>query len=266
MVCMRALRGFAALCLVFAACATGASNTGDTTDDDSTAPDAHTGGPPDAHTGAPDAMEQGTPDANVGPTPRTLTQSNSTSITDQHTIACSVSDTTTGLVQYTRENRFYRVFDLPALGITTTYTATRVDFGVETAQSTTGSLTVQVKLHTLNQAPGASSFPLSALNQLYGQNVTITAGTALNTQQVTLSSPVVVPAGSRLVVEIFSPDMSGPGNGNYFYPGSNPSGETGPSYIAATDCGFADPTRFSALGLSPDPLVDLVIQVQGTTP
>jgi hypothetical protein len=261
MVCMRALRGFAALCLVLAACATGASSTDDTSDDDSTAPDAHTGQPPDAHTGAPDAMETGSPDANVGPTPRTLSQSNSQTITDAHAVTCNqfASGTTASA-----ENRFYRVFDLSALGITTTYTVTRFDFSIESAASTQGSFTVQVKLHTLSTAPSGNSFPLANLTQIGGQNVTITP-TTLSTQQVTLSPPVVVPAGSRLVAELFTPDLTGLGNGNSFFPGSNAAGETGATYIQATACSLTDPTKISTV-VSPDPQVHWIMALQGTTP
>jgi hypothetical protein len=206
-------------------------------------------------------MEQGSPDANVGPTPRTLTQSNSSTITDAHTVTCNqfASGTTASA-----ENRFYRVFDLPALGITTTYTVTRFDFSIESAASTAGSFTVQVKLHTLSTAPSGNSFPLANLTQIAGQNVTITP-TTLSTQQVTLSPPVVVPAGSRLVAELFSPDLTGLGNGNSFFPGSNASGETGSTYIQATACSLNDPTKISTV-VSPDPQVHWIMALQGTTP
>jgi hypothetical protein len=245
---------------LLAACATGSSGNGDD-DDDVAAPDADINQPrPDANPNVPpDASE--IPDSNTAPLPRTLTQSNATTITDAHTVTCNQFG---GGTTASAENRFYRVFDLAALGITTTYTATRVDFSIESAAAVSGSLTLQVKLHTLAVAPTGNTFALANLTQLYGQNVTITP-TTLSTQQVTLTTPVIVPAGSRLVVELFAPDMTALGNGNSFFPGSNASGETGATYIQATDCGITDATKLSTV-VTPDPQVHWIMAVQGTTP
>jgi len=198
-----------------------------------------------------------------GSQPRTLTQSNSQAITAQHALTCNQFSSG---VTASYENRFYRVFDLAQLGISETYTARRVDFGIEDAAATAGSMTLQVKLHTLAGAPGAASFPLTSLTLLHGQNVTLTPLPQTSaTSMVTLTTPVVVPAGSRLVVELFAPDMTGSGNGNYFIPGSNAAGETGPTYIQAADCAITDPTRISAV-VTPDPQVHWVMSVQGTVP
>jgi hypothetical protein len=195
--------------------------------------------------------------------PRTLTQSTSQAITAQHTLTCNQFGSG---VTATAENRFYRVFDLAQLGITSTFTATRVDFGIEDAAATAGSITLQVKLHTLAGAPGAASFPLTSLTLLHGQNVTLTPLPQTSTISIaTLTAPVVVPAGSRLVVELFAPDLTGSGNGNYFIPGSNAAGEIGPTYIQASACAITNPTQIAAL-LTPDPRVHWVMSVQGTVP
>jgi hypothetical protein len=243
---------------LLAACATGSKGTGD---DDDDAPDASGNQPPDANPNdpPPDANEP-PPDADTSPQPRSLTQSNATTITDAHTVNCN--QFASGHTK-SAENRFYRVFDLPALGISGTYTATRIDFSIESAAATSGTMTLQVKLHTLSAAPGVDSFPLANLTLLYGQNVTVTP-TTLSTQQVTLTSPVVVPAGSRLVVELFAPDMTALAENNYFFPGSNALGESGPTYIQATACTLPDPKRIEAVVAGSN--VHWIMAVQGTVP
>lgn len=241
------------------ACATGSKGTGD---DDGETPDAATGERPDANPNIPPDANEPPPDADTSPQPRNLTQSNSTTITDAHTVNCNQFQSTPAHTR-TAENRFYRVFDLPALGISGTYTATGVSFGVESAAATAGSMTLQVKLHTLSAAPGATSFPLGNLTLLYGQNVNVTPQT-LSTVQVNLTNPVVVPAGSRLVVELFAPDMTALAEDNYFFPGSNGLGESGPTYIQATSCSVTDATRVESIVAGSN--VHWVMTVQGTVP
>jgi hypothetical protein len=252
---MRRLRiGFVAA-LLLGACAK-AEPAGD---DDGPAIDASTpidsSGPPIDAEDMPDGMPP-------GPMARTLTQSNATTITDLHTINCNQFQS--GFAR-TGENRFYRVFDLPALGIDTTYTATRVDFGIEEAASTTGSMTLQVKLHTLNVAPG-NGFNLTALTQIYSQNVNVTTPQTLTTLQVPLTTPVVVPQGSRLVVEVFAPDMTALAVNNYIFLGSNASGETGLTYVQWNMCTQPNPVRYFPNVTTPDPQVHWVMAVQGTVP
>ena len=68
------------------------------------------------------------------------------------------------------------------------------------------------------------------------------------------------PAGSVLVVEVFTPE--GQTAGNSFFIGSNPDGETGPSYLAAADCGVTEPTPTAAIGF---PDMHIVMNVTGDT-
>jgi hypothetical protein len=124
---------------------------------------------------------------------------------------------------------------------------------------------VTIKLHTLSQAPTGDTFPLANLNQLATKDVTIPNNTSLTTMQAMFSPTVVVPMGSRLVVEIFSGDKMSAGDGNSFFPGSNALGETGASYIYSSTCGINDPTKYAIIQ-TPDPQVHLVISVQGTVP
>lgn len=67
-----------------------------------------------------------------------------------------------------------------------------------------------------------------------------------------------VPAGSELVLEVFTPD--GTAAGNLFFIGSNTAPETGPSYISAPDCGLDDPTTTAAIGF---PNMHIVMNVHG---
>src|ERR1041384_2670620 len=66
------------------------------------------------------------------------------------------------------------------------------------------------------------------------------------------------PAGSQLVVEIFTPD--GEAAGNFFFIGSNTAPETGPSYLSAAACGVTPPTTTSAIGF---PSMHIVMNVNG---
>jgi hypothetical protein len=130
-------------------------------------------------------------------------------------------------------------------GISTAFTATRVDFAIEEANATAGSQTVQVRLHTLSGA-----FVRSNLTTLTDQTVTI-PNQSLTSMAVTLSPPRVIPAGSTLVFEVFSPN--GTVTGNTFYLGSNTATETGPSYISpATGCVITEPAT-STRSASPGP-------------
>ena len=84
-------------------------------------------------------------------------------------------------------------------------------------------------------------------------NIADQAGTILN-------APIDadVPAGSELVVEIFTPD--GTALGNLIFIGSNSAAETGPSYLSAPDCGINSPTTTAALGF---PNMHIVMNVNG---
>ena len=66
------------------------------------------------------------------------------------------------------------------------------------------------------------------------------------------------PAGSTLVVEISSPDLSGVGA---FFIGSNAAGQSDPSYLSSASCGIAQPTDFAAIGF---PNIHVVMSVSGT--
>jgi hypothetical protein len=171
-------------------------------------------------------------------------------ITSLNSVACS--DTTTGV---TRENSYYRVFRLQDFGVTTTFTATRVDVGIEEAAAGIGTTqAIQVRLYTL-----AGAFVLPNLTAIAGQTVTVQNASSLSVVQVPLAPVGVAPAGSTLVAEVFVPD--GLAANNVFFVGSNAATETGPSYIRAPLCGATQPATFASLA---QPQVHIVLTVTGT--
>jgi hypothetical protein len=226
--------------LALGACAKG--NVGDDDDDD-----GGTGGP-DAPIGGPaDAMVTTTPDA--APMMRTLALTTNDTIVSANSVSCNLDD---GLgTQNHRDNRYFRVFNLPTLGINSAFAVSSVTIGVETAISGTGTQPATVVLHRLNGAVA-----LANLTQIASQPVTIPDQ---DLQLFTANISGTAPAGSQLVVELFTPDGVTPGNN--FFIGSNAAGETAPSYLVAPDCSVPDMMTTAALGF---PSMHVVMKVTGT--
>ena len=171
-----------------------------------------------------------------------------TSITPANTVSCNAAGVTA-------ENSYYRAFRLADHGVTTAFTASRIDVGIETATAGIGaSQTIQVKLYTV-----AGTFPAGVMTQIAGQIATVTNTATGTVLPVTLSPPGVAAAGSTLVAEVFIPD--GDAAGNSIFIGSNTAAETGPSYLRAPDCGSTQPAALTSLGF---PAVHVVLTVTGT--
>lgn len=192
-----------------------------------------------------------------GPTTRTLTQTNTQTIKPLGSIACA--NNTNGT---TRANNYYRVFDLAAAGITTTFNVTKVSFQIEHCSPTT---TVAVRVGTYNGTPAGT------LNT--GSMTILASNPNVNVQQVienttppgstpggTVDAPITaaIPAGQKLLVEVDAAD----GNNVYsFYMGANDGGETAPAYVMAPTCNINTPTSIStAAGAT----VNLLLTVTGT--
>ena len=114
-----------------------------------------------------------------------------------------------------------------------------MQFGVD--ESGGGPQDVFVKFYTLG-----STFEVANLVQI-GATVTV----SVPDQQASLITVPLNPNISfdtqdQIVVEILSPD--GSTAGTYFYPGSNASGQSAPTYIRAPDCGLDEPTDTAAIG------------------
>jgi hypothetical protein len=192
------------------------------------------------------------PDAPPAPITTTITRStDTTTITTPNAISCNA----TGVHS---ENSYWRVFALADFGITSTFTISNVQIGIEQAIAGTGvSQPAELKLHTLNGA-----FTNANLSQLSTQAVTISnqSGTLLN---IPVAS-VVVPAGGTFVVQVRTPD--GAAAGHSFFFGSNSAGQSSPSYISAPlpepgGCAITEPTDLASIDF---PAVHWVMSVTGT--
>ncbi|MCU1266309.1 MAG: Peptidase domain protein [Acidobacteria bacterium] len=213
-----------------------------------------------------------------GCTNKTITHSTSQAITPLNSVSCNDG------VGHT-DNSYWRAFSLPAFSITNIFHVTSVDVGIETASATAAPIPLRPKgpsgisRHSARQAGRAGNAPKGVGTQpatvrVYRQtagsfpsgfpgslsllgtsnfNVTDQAATIIN---VPITADV--PAGSELVVEVFTPD--GTATGSLIFIGSNSAPETGPSYLSAADCGISTPTTTAALGF---PDMHIVMNVHG---
>ncbi len=198
---------------------------------------------------------EGTPDltatAAPGGCPSTITHSLSQSIVAGNSTACF--DDKTG---FTRENTYWRAFDMNTFTGGQAYDISSISFGVELSSGNGLGQDLDVVLWTNNGAP----FPGGTLEPLAIFFLTI-----INDSSFFVQIPLdqtTVPAGTlELVMEVSSPD--GVANGNVFLIGSNSEGQTGPSYIQAADCGWPDPVDLASIGF---PDMHIVFNVDGSCP
>jgi hypothetical protein len=197
----------------------------------------------------PDAAPQDTPDA--GPQTVTLQASTTNTIEPDNSVSCNSNDPDF----FHAENRYFRKYSLPDLGITSDLVVTSVDIGVQEALSLTGTQPVRLSLYTLE-----GNFLMANMTPLGARNLDV-ADQTLQVMTVPIDD-VVAPAGSTLVVEVFTPD--GQADSNRFFIGSNKGTETDPSYIVApsTGCDISEPTALSDLGI-PGLQMSIVLNVNG---
>jgi hypothetical protein len=186
---------------------------------------------------SPPPIDAPAPDA--APIAITLSQTVST-VENNLSIACG-----TGLNGYTRSNSWFRVFDLTQAGVTGPLTVSAVSFGVETA---TGAQTVDVKLGTYMGAVGGNILDTALITPITQQTVAVTA-TSLAVQTVPMTASV--PAGSKLVVEIFAPDHNG--TTTSFYLGTTSAAESTAGYLMSSACGLSQPQSLRQIQASLDP-------------
>jgi N-acetylneuraminic acid mutarotase len=193
-----------------------------------------------------------TPTPTPGSCPPTITQSTSQAIVDGNSVACNNGIGTT-------ENHYWRAFNMNTFTGGLEYDVTSVEFGIELAQSGTGTgqpLTVNL------YANHGSPFPLGD----WQSNLIGTSGEITIPDQVdsifNVPLTAIVAAGTlELVMEVTTPD--GTVVGNLFFVGSNPDPETGLSYLSAADCGVTVPTPTGDLGF---PDMHIVFNVNGSCP
>ncbi len=151
------------------------------------------------------------------------------------------------------ENSMIRHFDLPGFfGITQDFAVSAVEFGVE-AVSGPVSLTLNIY---------STSGPLSTAVPFPGASVTLLGSTPYVVDVADLGTIVsvplsaTIPVGDMMIYEL----LIDSGAVNSFFPGSNGSGETDPSYIQAASCGLTTPGTFAAIGF---PNVHMIMNVVG---
>jgi hypothetical protein len=180
----------------------------------------------------------------------TLNQTDSQTVMQGGSVACNQA----GPPQVSRENSYYRVFELDGWAIDRPFIPMHVDFGLEQAQSTVGSQPVNVKLYTLD----GGTLALANLRPVSTNTMTI-ANSGITSISVPIEPAVSIPAHSSLVVEVNQPD--GTAATSTFFIGANNMGESATAYLRAPDCGITEPTAYSAIGF---PMVRVVLTITGT--
>jgi subtilisin-like proprotein convertase family protein len=203
----------------------------------------------------------------------TITESSSQAIEDLNSVSCNDGFGHT-------DNSYWRAFTLSSFGIGGAWDVQSVDIGVELASAGVGGAPSGGKTgfsknvsHASKggKAPAGVGQPLTIrlwtssmpFPTGYPGSLTMigsTSTTVADQADTIINIPVTgtAPAGSQLVVEVFTPD--GTSAGNLFFIGSNSAAETGPSYLSAADCGITTPTTTAALGF---PSMHIVMNVNG---
>lgn len=197
----------------------------------------------------------GTPpvDTPTAPTTITITQV-STNVLAASTLACGAGTTTA-------KQAYYRVFNLPALGITTPLTISSVAFGV---QSASGTETVTVNVGTYSTTPGTTLDVGGGSADWGAGDVTAIAtaptsitGAATGTV-VSVPIAAVIPGGSNLIVEVQSPNDTG---STSFFLGASTGTETTPGFFWSPTCSATPPGTPTELG---EGVVPFILTATGT--
>jgi hypothetical protein len=229
---------------------------------------------PDAGMLMPDDDVQMPPDAGPTAGPVTLTQSTDTTAIDVgSTVSCwtcpigipTYEECLLDVRTVNTTNRYFRKFSLPGSGINRPLTVTKLHLGLEFS---TNFQPLFARLYTVAAAAPLADENLVPLTDYVGYEVPVIVPPVLNIGGFNASGVyelvfpnTVVPAGSELVVEIGVPD-------NFLFGdlltlGSNSRGQTGPTYMAAADCGIGTITDGTAI--RPTPEMALVLSVEGFT-
>lgn len=160
-------------------------------------------------------------------------------------VACT-DQVTTGL------NNFSRAFNLSEFGITGDFTVTSVTYGF-------GTLTGPIDVDLIIGSSGFYPFEFTELGR--------ETDTGVSDEAVIIdyefANPIVVPAGTEELV--FQWEADGDGVGVLYFPGANDLGETGPSYIAAEECGMTQPESYASIGFPDSNLTMTVTGMEGDT-
>ncbi len=178
--------------------------------------------------------------------PTTITQSSSQTITPLNSASCNNAGIHT-------DNSYWRAFTLTDSGVDGAFAICSVQIGVESATAGAaegGHQPITIRLYTSDAA-----FPGGTLTQIGTADASVAdqSGTVL-----AVPIAAIAPAGSQLVVEVFTPN--GAPAGNSFFIGSNSALQTGTSYISAAACALPNPTPTGDIGF---PDMHIVMNVIG---
>ncbi|MEE9293789.1 MAG: hypothetical protein V3W34_02330, partial [Phycisphaerae bacterium] len=184
----------------------------------------------------------GCPSANT-----VLTHSLSDEITPDNSIACLGGNNTTA------ENSFARSYDLGAILPGQDLDVNCVAWGIElNSQDVDIQATVNIYTDTNGGAPRGPGVDLVLLGS---QPLPIGANDDAVILVASFDPPVNVPAGTIMVIELDIPDLSGITG---IFPGSNPDGQTGPSYIRSASCELPEYASLASIGFPDMHLVNFV--------
>ncbi|KIA90616.1 T9SS type A sorting domain-containing protein [Kaistella jeonii] len=150
-------------------------------------------------------------------------------VTALNSVACGAG----GL---TADNFYSRAFTLADYAITYDYKITNIQFGVETASE---PLNATVNLYSL-----VGTYPGGTKTLLKSVDVPVTPADALKLVSTGTNLTQVVPAGSKIVLEVAHDGGSVVG----FYLGTNASAETKPSYVKSVTCSIPNPVTTTSIG------------------
>lgn len=151
------------------------------------------------------------------------------------------------------DNSYIRRFTLTDFGINGDFLVTDLEIGIEAATAGAGGAQpATINLYTWDPN---TTFVFANFSPVSSANVNV-PDAAVTKMMFPISG--AVPAGSTLVVEFFTPD--GQAAGHSLFVGSNPSGQTDATFLAAAACGVTEPTDTAGIGF---PDMHLVMNVYG---
>lgn len=160
-----------------------------------------------------------------------FSQSSNQNIWVGNSAACTTSGPGT-----IHNNSFIRVFDTDDYNVQDTVFFVYIKLAVESTSG--GSYDIIGRVHELN-----GTLQFGNMSLLAADTTAVYPDSTLYRMIIPIKDGYALP-GDTLVAEVFTPLNAS----IIFFPGSNPYVESGPSYMAASGCGFFEPTTFSSIG------------------
>lgn len=180
--------------------------------------------------------------------------SHSTSMTLANTnVACNGGTPSTS-----RDNRYYRFFNLSTFSITGDYTISSVQYGVQSVAVPTliAGFPVTVKIYATTATNFPTGYP-AGYTQIASVTTNMLAADAGTLKSIPISG--IIPAGSNLLVEV-GYEAPAANSGNLIFLSANDLGQTAPTYISSTTCSLPAPVTTASINF---PNAHLVLSVTG---